>query len=393
MQTITYSLINDAENSDYYYHDVAYLTDNIFLKAEKELFPVIFKYMSYLEGKSLEILRTKEEYLFDLLNAGTIWRIYYKEASNLTYPEYFVLANLYKLRLKNKKLKPAIDWFRGKMGTYSLRKVNMGRKLEFLSIKTYTKIIRWMEATGEFREDFKRLKLFKLFLKSIPKEKAKDYLERIIQFSGRFEFEAGTILKQYTANVDRYLDESYKEHLGKEDVIFCGRKEAEYHLSMVGAELMNRAFKAKFRSTKQKAVLLPACMKLLPDEKCKAKKISLDYVCTGCSPDCKINKYTSIGREMGFEVHIIPHSSDFTKWLNTFAVGKDIGVVGVACPLNLITGGLELKSLNIAAQCILTDYCGCKTHWDKEGFPTDINFDELERIISGNTKTIAKSAI
>jgi uncharacterized protein len=389
VKTITYSLINDADTSDYYYNDISCLTNNIFLKAESDLFPVINSYTLFLEYKILEVLRTKEEYVFDLLNAGTIMRIYHREAANLTYPEYFILSNLYKLRRKSKKLKPYIDWFRGIMGTYSLRKKDSDEnEINFISLKTFTKVIRWMEATGEFREEVKRLKLFRKFLKSIPKERAIEYLRNIIQFSGWFEFEAGTVLKQYTFNIENYLREDYNEHLWKEDVIFCGRKEVEYHLSMVGAELMNRAFKENFKLTNKKAVLLPACMKLLPEGKCKAKKISLDYICTGCSPECKINKYTSIGKENGFEVHIIPHSSDFTKWLKHFAVGNDIGVVGVACPLNLTTGGLELKSLNVPAQCILIDYCGCKTHWDKEGIPTDINLDELIRTINGVEKEI-----
>jgi hypothetical protein len=87
------------------------------------------------------------------------------------------------------------------------------------------------------------------------------------------------------------------------------------------------------------------------------------------------------GIEKGYEVHIIPHSSDFTTWLKKFAVGKDIGIIGVACPLNLITGGLELKSLNVPAQCLLLDYCGCKSHWNKKRIPTNINPNELGRIL------------
>jgi len=384
--TITYSLKNEAENSDYYYNDVSCLTNNVFLKAKEDLSALLDGYKSFIKLRRLEELRTEKEYLFDLLNAGTIWRIYYREAANLSYPEFFILANLYKLRRRNKKLKPSIDLFRGIMGTYSLRKKSEVKDSDFLSLKSFTKIIRWMEATGEFREEVKRVKFIRLFLKSIESEKAKEFMRCIIQFSGWFEVEAGTILKQYTPSVEGYLNTNYKEHLWKEDVIFCGRKEVEYHLSMVGAELMNRAFRENLHSTNTKAVLLPACMKLLPDGKCKAKKISLDYICSGCSPNCKINKYSAIGKENGYEVHIIPHSSDFTNWLKHFAVGNDIGVVGVACPLNLTTGGLELKSLNVPAQCILIDYCGCKTHWDKEGIPTDINFNELERIINGAAK-------
>ena len=388
MRTITYSLKNNSGNPANYYNDVACLTNNILLKAKEDLFPVIEDYILFIEKHKLEKLRTKEEYLFDLLNAGAISRIYCTRALNLAYPEYFILANLYKLRRKIRMLKPPIDWFRGLMGTYSLMRTKPSKGNDTFSLNNFTKIIRWMEATGEFREDVKRFKLFRIFLLSMPGDKTEECLGKIIRFARWFEFESNEILKRYTYNVDNYLLENYNDHLWKEDVIFCGREKTEYHLSMAGAEIMNRAFKESFKSTSRKAVLLPSCMKLLPDKKCKAKKISLDYRCSGCSPKCNINKYTSYGKENNFEVHIIPHSTGFTNWLKHFAAGKDIGVIGVACPLNLITGGLELKSLDVPAQCILINYCGCKTHWDKKGFPTDINFDELIKTIHGENSLI-----
>jgi hypothetical protein len=389
VRIITYSLKNNAQNSDSYYNDVSWLTNKVLFRAKEYLFPIIEKYIIFINKNNLEEIRTNEEYLFDLLNASTNCRIYYTQALHLTYPEYFILANLYKLRRKIKLFKPSIDWFRGIMGTYSLLRKNNVNENDFNSLKNFIKVIRWMEAAGEFREDVKRFKLLGKFLRSLSEKKRLLYLEYINQFTSWFESESNTILGPYTSNVDNYLLKNYKGHLWKEDVIFCGRQKLEYYLSMVGAELMNRAFYVSFKSTIRKAVLLPACMKLLPDIKCKAKKNSLDYICSRCSPNCKINQYSSFGLKNNFEVHIIPHSSYFTNWLRHFAVGSGIGVVGVACPLNLINGGLELKSLNIPTQCILLDYCGCKTHWDKDGFPTDINFNELKRTINITTKAKA----
>lgn len=106
--------------------------------------------------------------------------------------------------------------------------------------------------------------------------------------------------------------------------------------------------------------------------------------CTGCDLECRVYHLTKLGKEKNFSVHIIPHSSDFTTWLKTWAVNTGIGIVGVACPLNLITGGLELKSLNIPAQCLLLDYCGCRNHWDKDGFATDLNTTKLLEILGNN---------
>lgn len=153
---------------------------------------------------------------------------------------------------------------------------------------------------------------------------------------------------------------------------------------MVGAELMNRGFREKFINTYKKSLLIPACMRIRTDDECKSVKNNFDMKCTGCDLECRVYHLTKLGKEKNFSVHIIPHSSDFTTWLKTWAVNTGIGIVGVACPLNLITGGLELKSLNIPAQCLLLDYCGCRNHWDKDGFATDLNTTKLLEILGNN---------
>jgi hypothetical protein len=83
-------------------------------------------------------------------------------------------------------------------------------------------------------------------------------------------------------------------------------------------------------------------------------------------------------------VYVIPHSSDFTKWLERWKDTREVGVVGVACVLNLFTGGYEMKDLNIPSQCVLLDYCGCQNHWHHEGIPTDIDQKQLlQTLMSG----------
>ena len=250
------------------------------------------------------------------------------------------------------------------------------------SIIKFNKLIFWMEASGEFREEVKRLKMIYHFLKLEKECEINIFIDSILNFSDWFESKSINEFSDLVFNVDVFLRTNYKKHLLKEDVILCGRRKVEYLLNMVGAEIMNRAFNEDFNNSAKKALLLPACMKKHQDNKCKSKKISLDHICTGCSSDCNINKYRKIGIKKGFEVHIIPHSSSFTEWLQKWAVGKNIGVIGVACPLNLITGGLELKSLAIPAQCVILDYCGCKNHWDKKGFSTDLNEGQLMKLFN-----------
>jgi hypothetical protein len=62
-------------------------------------------------------------------------------------------------------------------------------------------------------------------------------------------------------------------------------------------------------------------------------------------------------------------------------LNKDTGVVGVACVLNLISGGWLLDGMGISAQCVLLDYCGCKNHWSRENIPTEINIKQLKKVL------------
>ena len=391
MEVITYSLRNNSGASDNYYNDISLFTDKVLLKSRASIQRVVDEYFEYIKKNKIEILRTKEEYLFDLINLGTLLRIYCGQACNLKNFEYFILNHLYNIRTKNKALKPFIDPVRGIFSTIFLTRKNKHETRSNISSVNVDKLLKWMEASGEFREEVKRMILIYAFFTNIPDDNIVNILDEIISFSKWFEDEADKELNIYTRNVDDYLTRKSGKHRWKEDVVFCDRKKSEYYISMLGAEILNRAFKNDFAGTSSKALLLPACMKLLPEGKCKAKKIGLDYSCSGCSPKCRINRLRLDGIEKNYQVHIIPHSSDFTSWLKNWAAGKDIGVIGVACPLNLITGGLELKSLEIPAQCVLLDYCGCKNHWDKNGIATDLNQNQLHKMLDYKNSYLSKT--
>jgi hypothetical protein len=100
--------------------------------------------------------------------------------------------------------------------------------------------------------------------------------------------------------------------------------------------------------------------------------------------ECSINKLKTIGDKLGFQVLIIPHESSlYSSWKKDSTIKEDVGVIGIACVLNLVSGGLMLKEAGIAAQCVLLDYCGCKKHWHQEGLPTEINEKYMKKILQG----------
>ncbi|MER2014473.1 MAG: hypothetical protein ABS871_07585, partial [Methanobrevibacter sp.] len=55
----------------------------------------------------------------------------------------------------------------------------------------------------------------------------------------------------------------------------------------------------------------------------------------------------------------------------------ELGIVGVTCVLNLISGGWKSKNLSIPPQCVLLEHVACKNHWLDEDIYGKINDDVL----------------
>lgn len=375
---ITYNL---KEKDDLYFESVGIVTDSVLEASKTEIANYINSYRKFVNVNNLEELRSYEEYFFDMLSFGVYWQVYSKIAELTFELPVYIAQKLYRLRQKNKKYKKYIDPIRGFIATAFLYEESVFESSEFNKMNI-PKFINWLDATGEFREEVKRFRNLSGFLMGLTDASRAIWFNELQKVIECFRHESSLLLVQYTKNVNEFLSQKLAGHRWKEDYIFCGRKEIEYHLSMVGAELMNRAYSSAFNKSESVTLLVPACMRLHNDEKCKADKSSFDIKCVNCSRDCNISKLNKKGIAEGFNVSIIPHSSDFTKWLKTWAVGGNKGVIGVACPLNLILGGLELKSLDIPAKCIPLDFCGCQNHWDKKGIPTQLNYSELDKFIS-----------
>jgi hypothetical protein len=149
---------------------------------------------------------------------------------------------------------------------------------------------------------------------------------------------------------------------------------------MVGAEIMNRAFRRQFHASDRKTVLLPGCMRLRPEKECEGVKTRDGIRCSGCEATCRVNQLRVLGMRQAFDVMVIPHSSDLSRWGPK--PGRPVtGVVASACLSVLVQGGWELKRYGVPAQCVLLNECGCKKHWHREGFPTRIDVRELKNVL------------
>ena len=383
MYVITYSLKNSKGRSDEFYQKLETFTEEVLSEIHAMTIAAVKDYIEYLKANGGSRLCSIDEHGFELLVLGTLWEIYSGDAGNLGEVPAQLLSGLAKLRRQGGVMKPGFDFIRGIMSTIFMSPDLYDHMFKLdISPDHLDKLLGWLDASGEFYQEVIRLRRWGDYLRTLPADKAKDILATAITLAGWFQIRSEEVLGGYSENVERYLNEVRPEHYWREDVIFCGRRRVEYHLNMVGAGIMNRIYREGFEKTPEKAVLIPACMRRLPADECRGRTDEDGFHCTACTVECSVLKLMRLGREYGFGVHVMSHESSISKnrqrpeYLNS-----NTGVVGVACVLNLISGGWLLDSLGISSQCVILDYCGCKNHWSREGIPTEINVEQLKRVL------------
>ncbi len=383
MEHITYNLREESNHSALYYETIAAFAEEIVEESKIYTTWMIDDFIMYIQKSKKEALRTHEEYILEVLTLGVLWLHYSDDAISLLQPARSLLSRLTELRQKSNTLKPGVDFLRGILSTILFSPTHAQEIVDSLSltIENIDKLILWLMSTGEFTQEALRLTIWRELFTTIPKQDAADHIASAIAFAAWFEVRSKEILGRYTVYVEDFLEETIKQDRWREDLVLRRRARVEYHLNMVGAELMNRAYQQDFLRAPRKIVLLPTCMRK-KQAQCRAKEVADAYQCTSCTDSCTIYQLKKVGEEYRFEVYMIAHeSSAFSKEL---LIPGEVGIIGIACVLNLMAGGWKAKALGIPAQCVLLDYCGCKNHWHREGFSTDIHVEQFLRLFHKN---------
>ncbi|MFW5807949.1 MAG: DUF116 domain-containing protein [Spirochaetota bacterium] len=377
---IPYSLIDKTGTSDSFYNRVEEATDLFLDQVPDSVKGTLIAYERFIYSTGTEIVRSRNEYLIELLMTGIFWKNHVTAAINSPITGTFILKHLYRLRKSLPLLKPYLDPVRGviistllfhKRGVYDRTPRNL---------RSLRKLIEYLDSTGDFSEEMLRISNWYRFLKTCDKNQVHYILDTTIHLADLFTELASKKLSSYTKNVAPFTDANKKRYINRENRLFVSRPENEYHLNMVSAEILNREFRGEFDHAQKKIVLLPTCMQSNQDD-CQATDDDGDKRCVSCTKGCTINRLTQLLKEYNIETRLIPHSSQFSTFIEKWRDNKSVGLIGVACVLNLIKGGYEMKKLGIPSQCVFLDYSGCKNHWHQTGIPTMINSLRLQKIL------------
>ncbi len=391
-----YDLRRGGKTSDMFYNELTALADRVLAEVELYAAAALRGYNQFVTSQLRETPRSQGEYAIELLTLGMALRLYREAAAETPGWVVDLARELYWMRRRSPGVKPILDFFRA-----GLLQLFMAKKLDAAvtgegpgetaggagrdhGMADLPRLIEWLHATGEFKAEAMRLDHWNCYLRTLPAEQADSWIRTSVSLFDWFHREAELAVGPYTAGVNRFLRSESAHRYWREDRLFCSRRAVEYHLGMIAAEIMNHAMREEFTRKPKKALLVPACMRGEHAGTCHAHSDGVDITCAGCDPDCTINRITERMRDDGVNVYMVPHSSGFSRWLERWEADKDeVGVTAVACLLNILPGGYEMRARGIASQCVPLDYPGCKKHWSREDVPTGVNEERLVEIVTG----------
>ena len=380
---LIYDLRIQDGGSGGYYADVAAFSDRLLAEIDLRAGSALDGYILHVLAFLSEPPRSHGEYAIELLSLGQALRRYGGAAERTPAWVVKVARFLFWLRRRPALIKPLADLLRAAITRlFLVPAIGRPAKGKLGSLKGLPRLILWLEATGEFEQEAIRLNNWRSFLDTLPRAEAARCIESSVDLFDWFQREADKALGIYTQGVPRFLSREYARRGCREDQLFCGKEPVEYHLCMVAAEIMNRGLRDDFLRTARKIILMPACMRGAYATRCQARASGVDIQCAACSPGCAVNRMTRHMNALGASVYLVPHSSGFSRWLDRWQHEPDTGVVAVACLLNILPGGYEMRARQIPSQCVPLNFPGCRKHWRRKCIATSLNEEQLVQIVA-----------
>lgn len=245
------------------------------------------------------------------------------------------------------------------------------------TLKHLDHTLNQLQESNDYAYQVQRLRLRQEFVMEQCKVNQALIWQLINRATNWFAERSNEILGVYTAQVNRFL--ASFDSINRSDTLFCTSPIPEYHINMVGAEILNKLWQKNFQETKHRLVVLPGCLRL-DSNACIAEEWTLGFKCKRCSVNCQIKELSELGEYFGFHVSFVKHQSSLVSHvqdLGKLMENSQLGILGVACTLSLLEGGFMLESHKVPGQCVPLDFCGCKSHWHNEGLTTRVSIERV----------------
>lgn len=230
--------------------------------------------------------------------------------------------------------------------------------------------VGFMQRSGEFKEEVRRFQSWLDFFAGYEETEWRQLWRDVWRLVEMVDELGNRHLQRYLPQLQNYLETNRCAWNSREDAGLILRDKNCYYINMIAAQMLNECCRQDFVACDKTYIFLPGCMSS-KGKYCQARESEDGYVCVSCSEECQVNRLSKLYPG----VRIVYHGSQMEK--KKVSTHEKIGVVGVACVLNLISGGWKAKRLGYVPQCVILNECGCNIHWDEKGLVTSLDEEEL----------------
>ena len=375
-EAITYSLRSEqGGNDEDYYQAIRAFTDAWLEGAQQSAGALVADFQVWRAGQGLAV-RSFGEHAFELLVLGVYLRQHGAQAEDFPQVAAFLLETLLDTQNELPWAVDGIKTLRGLVNGLSDPGESSGKGLVSLE-----RLLLWLRAQGEHTKAA-RLAEWQAFFSLQEPAVAAQALELCRSLAGEFDTTSLAAFGKYTQGVEKFLKEVAPRARWRYDVCLVTSSRLDYHLGMLGTEILDRAYRQRFLASQHKMVIVPPCLRAQPDTRCQAEQTPLGAKYTGCTPTCRVHQITKLGQQKGLAVYSIPDDQLSKLCISSGQAGSNIGVIGVSCALTNWGAGWEAERLGLPAQGILLDYAGCRKHWAARDIPTDVDLKKIEMVAS-----------
>jgi uncharacterized protein len=372
-EALTYSLRSyRADNDDDYYRTISAFTDAWLEKAQVTTGTLVSNFQSWRKGQGL-VLRSFSEHAFELLALGVYLREHGAQAEDYPRAAALLLETLVETQNELPWAEEVVKTLRGLVNGLS-DPGSAGHGIIKLE-----RLLLWLRAQGE-NTKAGRFEEWQSYFNSLEQAVSEHALELCLSMAEEFCQTSSSAFGIYTDGVEKFLEEVTPRARWRYDVCLVTSSRLDYHLGMLGTEILDRAYRQRFIASEHKMVIVPPCLRAQPETHCKAEQTPMGAKCTGCTPTCRVYQITKIGQQKGLAVFSIPDDQLSKLCVSSGQAGTSIGVIGVSCALTNWVAGWEAERLGLPAQGILLDYVGCRKHWSGRDIPTDVSLKKIETI-------------
>lgn len=160
----------------------------------------------------------------------------------------------------------------------------------------------------------------------------------------------------------------------------------EYIRNILAVTILTHLNRANFLKTEKRIIVLPDCAKNYSDWDCAKETDGNISWCTQCHPECVIYEIEEWLADKNTTIHLEPEELD--KYFAGLKNDNNTGVVGIACPLTLLSGFHSTLKYKFPTQGVFLNYSSCAHHWVKGGINTAFSIKRLAYVLNKDMPNI-----